>query len=155
MNAMRKMKARFSRQTTRHPLRDFLLCGWILAAVLPVPVLSQNYSTPYTFTTIAGKVGLKGKADGTNSGAQFSGLYALALDSAGSLYGAEFAACTVRKVTPVGTNWVVTTLAGKAGIAGSADGTGSAALFNFNTNINNYTIGVASCHLSFARAVLE
>jgi sugar lactone lactonase YvrE len=130
MNAMRKMKARFSRQTTRHPLRDSLLCGWLLAAVLPVPVLSQNYSTPYTFTTIAGTVGSKGKADGTNSGAQFSGLYALALDSAGSLYGGEFAACTVRKVTPVGTNWVVTTLAGKVGAAGSADGTNSDARFN-------------------------
>ena len=37
---------------------------------------------------------------------------------------------TIRKVTPVGTNWVVTTLAGLAGNAGSADGTSSAARFN-------------------------
>lgn len=122
MNAMRKMKARFSRPTTRHPLkRDSLLCGWILAAGLPMPVLSQIYSTPYTFTTIAGKVGSSGTADGTNSGARFSGLYALALDSAGSFYGVEFAANTVRKVTPVGTNWVVTTLAGKADVAGARE----------------------------------
>ena len=130
INAMRKIKASFSRQTPRHPLRDFLPYGWILAASLPVPVLSQNYSSPYTFTTIAGKVGSPGTADGTNSAARFSGLYALALDSAGSLYGVEFGANTVRKVTPVGTNWVVTTLAGKAGVAGSADGTNSDARFN-------------------------
>lgn len=116
-----------------------VLCcaGWILAAGFPVPVLSQNYSSPYTFTTIAGKVGSPGTADGTNNGARFWGLYALALDSAGSLYGVEFGSNTVRRVTPVGTNWVVTTLAGKAGVAGSSDGTGSAALFNFNININN------------------
>jgi hypothetical protein len=38
---------------------------------------------------------------------------------------------TIRKVTPLGTNWVVTTLAGLAGSTGSLDGTGSAARFNF------------------------
>ena len=38
---------------------------------------------------------------------------------------------TIRKVTPVGTNWVVTTLAGLAGSCVAAhDGTGSAARFN-------------------------
>ena len=37
---------------------------------------------------------------------------------------------TIRKMTPVGTNWVVTTLAGLAGCPGSTnDGTGSAARF--------------------------
>ncbi len=137
INAMRKIKASFSRRTTRHAFSYSLLWGWVLAAGLPAPVLGQNYSSPYTFTTIAGKVGSPGTADGTNSGARFSGLYALAVDRAGSLYGVEFGANTVRKVTPVGTNWVVTTLAGKAGISGSADGTGNAARFNFNANINN------------------
>jgi secreted PhoX family phosphatase len=48
----------------------------------------------------------------------------------GSLYLADLGDDTIRKVTPVGTNWVVTTLAGQAGVAGSADGTGSAALFD-------------------------
>jgi len=88
MNAMRKMKASFSRPTTRHPRRDSLLCGWILAAGPPVPVLSQNYS-PCTFAAIAGKMGLSGTADGTNSAARFSGLYALALDSAGRVCGRD------------------------------------------------------------------
>ena len=47
----------------------------------------------------------------------------------GSLYVADLGNNTIRKVTPVGTNWVVTTLAGKAGFPGSADGTNSAARF--------------------------
>lgn len=69
INVMRKIKASFSRRTTRRAFSESLLCG-----------------CPY----------------------------ALALDSAGSLYGGEFGASTVGKITPVGTNCVVTTLAGRA-----------------------------------------
>ena len=62
----------------------------------------------------------------------------MAVDSAGNLYVADSINCTMRKVTPVGTNWVVTTLAGLGGAdgsnnplyPGSADGTGSAARFS-------------------------
>ncbi|MCI0537422.1 MAG: hypothetical protein L0Z50_19580 [Verrucomicrobiales bacterium] len=39
---------------------------------------------------------------------------------------------TIRKLAPVGTNWMVTTLAGRPGVAGPADGTGSNARFSFN-----------------------
>jgi hypothetical protein len=53
------------------------------------------------------------------------------VDGAGTLYVADFMNDTIRKVTPVGTNWVVTTLAGKAGSPGTVDGRGSAARFHF------------------------
>jgi hypothetical protein len=54
-----------------------------------------------------------------------------ALDGLGSLYVADLGNNTIRKVTPVGTNWVVTTLAGLVAVAGgSVDGTGSAVRFN-------------------------
>ena len=61
----------------------------------------------------------------------------MAVDSAANLYVADCGNSTIRKVTPVGANWVVTTLAGRAtGSVGSADGTGSAARFD-------YPVGVA------------
>ena len=37
---------------------------------------------------------------------------------------------TIRKVTPVGTNWVVTTLAGTVGFFGTTDGSGSVVRFS-------------------------
>ncbi len=101
-------------------------------AVLPLAALGQaNYATPYTFITLAGKAGSSGSADGTNSTARFYYPCGVAVDSAGNLYVAEGGNETIRKVTPVGTNWVVTTLAGKAGSSGSADGTNSTARFHF------------------------
>ena len=81
-------------------------------------------------TTLAGKAGVAGSADGTNSTARFNGPVYVAVDNAGGVYVADSANNTIRKLTPVGTNWVVTTLAGKAGVAGSADGTNSDARFN-------------------------
>ncbi len=87
--------------------------------------------TNWVVTTPVGKAGLAGSADGTNSAARFKFPWGVALDSAGTLYVADQDNHTIRKVTPVGTNWVVTTLAGKVGNPGSADGTGSAAQFNY------------------------
>jgi secreted PhoX family phosphatase len=82
-------------------------------------------------TIIAGLSGVPGSADGTNSVARFNEPYGVAVDSAGNLYVADYFNSTIRKVTPVGANWVVTTLAGWAGSFGSADGTGSAAGFYY------------------------
>jgi uncharacterized repeat protein (TIGR03803 family) len=80
-------------------------------------------------TTLAGLAGVSGTNDGTGSAARFGLPWGVAVDSAGNLYVADFGNDTIRKVTPVGTNWVVTTLAGLAGNSGSADGTNNAARF--------------------------
>ena len=82
-------------------------------------------------TTLAGLAGHPGSANGTNSDARFNGPDGVAVDGVGNVYVADFENFTIRKLTPVGTNWVVTTIAGVAGSAGSANGTNSAARFHF------------------------
>ena len=100
-------------------------------ALLPLIVLGQSYySTPYTFTTIAGNSGY-GNADGTNSAAQFAFPSSVAVDANGNIFVADTVNSTIREVTPVGNNWVVTTLAGLAGCTGTNDGTGYAARFAY------------------------
>jgi len=78
-------------------------------------------------TTVAGTIPFPGSADGIGTAASFNGPYGVAVDGSGNLYVADTGNETIRKITPAG---VVTTLAGTAGIAGSADGTGAAARFN-------------------------
>ncbi|HSR98240.1 MAG TPA: hypothetical protein VLM79_14375, partial [Kofleriaceae bacterium] len=79
-------------------------------------------------TTLAGVAGEVGSADGKGSAAGFDSLNGIAIDGAGNLYVADEFNQTIRKVTPAGK---VTTLAGTAGMQGSADGIGAAARFNF------------------------
>ncbi len=82
-------------------------------------------------STIAGFAGTTGSADGTNSAARFNSPGALAIDSAGIIYVADIDNGTIRKMTPTGTNWVVSTIAGSAGHIGSADGVGTNASFGY------------------------
>jgi len=77
-------------------------------------------------TTLAGSPGQAGSADGSGSAARFHSPFSVAVDGSGNIYAADFGNDTIREITASG---VVTTLAGKAGQAGSSDGTGSAALF--------------------------
>jgi len=70
---------------------------------------------------------MSGSADGTGSAARFDFPADVAVDSADNLYVADEFNHAIRKVTVDG---VVTTLAGTAGMSGSADGTGSGARFN-------------------------
>jgi hypothetical protein len=84
--------------------------------------------------TLAGKQGQAGQEDGPGANARFSDMEkGIALDGAGNLYVGDRLNHTIRKITPAvsagQTNWVVTTIAGKPGIAGSADGPGSRARF--------------------------
>lgn len=76
-------------------------------------------------TTFAGN-GTSGGTDGLGSNATFNSPAGVTVDKKGNVYVAEHAGCRLRKVSPSG---LVTTLAGN-GIAGSANGTGTAATFN-------------------------
>jgi hypothetical protein len=78
-------------------------------------------------STLAGAAQQAGGADGAASAARFSSPTALAVGVDGTVYVADTGNQTIRKIATDGT---VSTLAGSAGLAGSADGTGSAARFN-------------------------
>jgi len=77
-------------------------------------------------TTLAGS-GSSGSADGTGTLASFNNPYGVAVDLSGNVYVADKGNFLIRKITSGG---VVTTLAG-SGSSGSANGTGTAASFNY------------------------
>lgn len=87
-----------------------------------------------TITPVAGGFG-GGSADGAADVALFRQPLGLTHDAAGNVYVADTANYTIRRIAPDGT---VSTLAGVAGMAGSADGTGAAARFS---RVNGIVIG--------------
>lgn len=90
-------------------------------------LLAEQVYDDYAFATLAGvpETG-PGYFDGTAGAARFDTPGGVARDSYGNIYLADISNHTIRKITPGG---VVTTLAGVAGVPGSADGIGSAARF--------------------------
>lgn len=84
-------------------------------------------------TTYAGKPGMAGNVDGTADNARFMSPVWIAVDAAGNVYVAE----SHNVIRKIGTDGMVTTVAGLSGTAGSADGVGAAARF---TNINAMTV---------------
>lgn len=78
-------------------------------------------------STLAGSPGVAGAADGTGAAARFFGPFGLATDGT-TLYVTDRGNHTIRALT-IATG-EVTTIAGGAGSAGSADGTGTAARFD-------------------------
>lgn len=80
-----------------------------------------------TVTTLAATPGVRGNVDGAGAAAKFNWHTSLSADTAGNLYMADSAAHVIRKVAPDG---VVTTIAGKADQAGSANGAQASATFD-------------------------
>jgi sugar lactone lactonase YvrE len=105
------------------------LCCLVHCTLSWVPLASAQTGS-YAFTTVAGLAGASGGADGTNAAARFNFPGGVTVDSSGNLYVADILNHTIRKVTPAGTNWVVTTLAGLAGTPGATDGTNTEAFFD-------------------------
>ena len=89
--------------------------------------------TFWTASTIAG--GSFGPDDGTNRNAKFGNPYGIAVNSAGKVFVTDKWFDTIRQISPIGTNWVVTTIAGSSGTTGSADGTNNFARFKYPTGI--------------------
>jgi len=92
----------------------------------------RQVSSGGTVSTLAGSTSNRGNVDGIAASATFSSPLGIARDGNGNFYVTDPLNNTVRKVTASGT---VSTLAGSANAAGSADGTGSGARFNHPTGI--------------------
>jgi sugar lactone lactonase YvrE len=89
-------------------------------------------------STLAGSPDDSGSADGMGVNARFDAPDGIAVDAAGHVYVADTRNSTIRKITPQG---IVSTLAGQAGEAGNADGTGAAARFSLPRDLDIDTQG--------------
>jgi hypothetical protein len=81
-----------------------------------------------TVTTIAGTVDAAGHVNATGSAARFNVPHDIVVAPSGDVYVADMYNHVIRKIAPDGS---VTTLAGSPGLAGTTNGTGSAARFYY------------------------
>jgi hypothetical protein len=88
--------------------------------------------TNWIITTIAGLTSTPGQNDGTNSGARFVTPNSLAVQNSSTLFVADSGNNAIREVQLIGTNWVVTTVAGICNptVTGYQDGTNQYAQFS-------------------------
>ncbi|HLP26512.1 MAG TPA: hypothetical protein VK477_12595, partial [Acidobacteriota bacterium] len=107
-----------------HFLRFVPHVGLIFVSALFLRAADSS-PAPFYFTTLAGQAS-RGSNDGTGVAARFCEPTGVAVDTTGNVYVADTWNHLIRRITPGG---VVTTLAGSAGIPGSADGLGQAARF--------------------------
>lgn len=85
-------------------------------------------TTPSGTTALAGMPGIAGAEDGIGGAARFNEPQGVAVDSAGNVYVADSSNHAIRKITPAG---AVTTVAGRLGVPGFSDGSGSTAMFAY------------------------
>ena len=103
-------------------------CNHTIRKITPAGVVS----------TLAGSAGISGNADGSGADARFSSPSGVATDSVGNLYVGDSGNHTIRKITPAG---LVSTLAGSAGLTGSADGSGADARFSGPRGVATDNVG--------------
>jgi len=88
-------------------------------------------TAPYlTISTLAGTAGVIGYTDAMNGTIEFDDPLGIAVDANTNVYVADLDNHVIRQLSLSGTNWVSTTIAGQMGVPGSANGTGTNALFN-------------------------
>src|SRR5256885_15898685 len=107
---------------------------WLVLALSVAAIRSltlEAQEQPYTFTTIAGNLP-RGALDGLSATSRLFNPTSVAVDQSNNVYVADFQNNTIRKITP---GRVVSTIAGLAGIAGSADGTAHSARFSTPSGI--------------------
>ncbi len=107
--------------------------AWLIVAAFVASILgagSLRAQNAYTFSTLAG-VG-PGATNATGVAASFYSPDSVAVDTGGNIYVADSKNNLIRKITSTG---VVTTLAGSANAPGNANGTGTAATFNYPAGV--------------------
>ena len=105
---------------------------FVLLLSLTVHVGSATVSAQDSVRTLAGVPETPGSTDGTNNTARFNDPAGIAIATDGTIFVADNQNHAVRRI---GTNGVVTTLAGLPGAPGSADGSGSSARFDCPTGL--------------------
>jgi len=103
-----------------------LIITGILSACTLVSVKAQTSASAYAFTYLAGSTGGAAYADGVGTAARFNDPRGAAVDAAGNIFVADSNNHVIRQITPAG---IVSTFAGKAQSAGTANGTGTSAQF--------------------------
>ena len=108
--------------------------GTMTARAVLALLLLLNLTLPAqdSVRTLAGLPETPGALDGTNTTARFNDPAGLAIAADSTIYVADNQNHAIRRI---GTNGVVTTLAGLPGTPGSADGSGSSARFDSPTSL--------------------
>lgn len=100
----------------------------------------RRISAAGVVSTIAGLAGVRGDVDGMNGAARFNNPQNITADYNGNVYVTDN--FTVRKISPAGTNWLVTTIAGQVNTQGYRDGGGLGTRFNLLSGLAMGTNGV-------------